>query len=377
MVKRCLIVYLCIFACLIGGCWDSTDVEDMSLAIIGGYDLNNPDPHSPHYLNVSTIIPVLAKEAKQKYFIDTVDGLTAGDSRANRSWRIDKKYVPSNLQVMVFNEALARQGLAPIMDFTWRDARFINTVPLAVVEGTARELMRISPERDPNPGFFIRDLIKRGNQGNFIVNMNLQQFAHNVYNPGLSPILPLIKTYKNPDALLPGKSAKISGCAIFKQDKMIAKVGLRESVILALLHGWPSEGYLSQVITAQGGAPDRITIQCTNDRKVTVHRVGKEYYFTVTVLLNGRLYEHTTMRPIDAQYLRQIETAFAKSLRQQSMAFIAKMQDQFHVDCIDITEFALAKWRHELKGQDFTELLKHYHIKVAVKVNINDTGELE
>lgn len=377
MCKRLLTGLLCLVICTTSGCWDAVQLEETALMLIGSYDLRQVSGKHGEIIEVGSMVAVLDKNAPQKYYIDVIPGITATGTRTGRLLRIDKQeFRARTLQGMLYGEALARRGLHLINDYPERTGRFGINLPIGVVEGKARDALHIDVERSPNPAFFLRDLLRTANKQNFIVNMNLQQFTHHAHSPGLNPVLPLLRVYRDPDAKQPSRKVKISGTAIFKEDRMIAKVDTKESEVLTLLRGWRAAGNFTQAVQTANGM-DNVTVSCSNKRKVKVRRVGDEYYYTVTVLLDGTLAEHSLREQmIDGKYVRQIESSFEKSLKKRCDTFIDMMQHEFKVDCIDITGYALAKWRGELEQQDFSELVQHYHINVAVKLNITEAGEL-
>jgi hypothetical protein len=53
------------------------------------------------------------------------------------------------------------------------------------------------------------------------------------------------------------------------------------------------------------------------------------------------------------------------------------MQEDLQIDCIDISKYALAKWRKELQDQiDHDFINERVNIHVDVKVTIKNVGEL-
>jgi putative transposase len=54
--------------------------------------------------------------------------------------------------------------------------------------------------------------------------------------------------------------------------------------------------------------------------------------------------------------------------------FINKMQNEWKVDCIDLTKYALAKDRANLTGTNLNDLLQHFHINVTTKVKLKGYG---
>jgi hypothetical protein len=65
-----------------------------------------------------------------------------------------------------------------------------------------------------------------------------------------------------------------------------------------------------------------------------------------------------------------------RQLQDQFETFIAKMQNDFKVDCIDISKYALAKNRRDLEKEiDRPEFIQNANIQVKVNVHLENTSE--
>jgi len=78
------------------------------------------------------------------------------------------------------------------------------------------------------------------------------------------------------------------------------------------------------------------------------------------------------------EVLATIEQQIAADVAKDCRAFLKRMQKEWKVDCIDISKYALAKWRKELTPEiDKDEFIEKADIKVNVEVQILNTGESE
>jgi len=171
---------------------------------------------------------------------------------------------------------------------------------------------------------------------------------------------------------------KISGLGIFRKDKLIDRVGLDGARPLTLLRGVKCKGYIPFVITREGEEVDRGTVFVGNGRKVRVERQGDQYTFNITITLKGQLIEHEN--PViltrNREFLSMIEAQVAADIESECQTLIETMQEEYRVDCIDISKYALAKWRSELEDTIDEGFIERANINVDVKVHIGNTGDL-
>ncbi len=371
-IKSCAILVVCLL--LFTGCWDLKDLEDLSIPIAGGYDLDKKDigGKSKAQLMVSGIVPNFRPDAKENYKFEYTKGKTIGESREERSKTSSDSPIYGMLQVLVFGQDLAKQGLGKVLDINLRYSQIKNSLYLAIADGRAEDVLNIPVKDYDNPGEYILKLIKTAQKNAFIPTVTLHDFSYDIWNSGKNPILPIIEI-QNKDRL------KINSVAIFKHDKMISKAENEDMRSLVLLRGISSKGFIPFFI-------DNKDKQCSgsvivkNSRKVKVKYQQDKLVFDVKVLIKGQVVELYTRQSLleNKDLLKNIEKAVQKELNRDCITFIEKMQHQFKVDCIDISKYALAKWRSQLTNFiDDERFIQNAVINVAVDVKLDKTDEMQ
>ncbi len=347
MVKQVgVLLLLCLSLTLLVGCWDYQDLDELSIPVVGLYDLAETDKNTENTAkndgyNVAAIIPVLYPETKQKYAIDYQKGQTIGDTREKRVAYTPEKYILGMVQVGIYGERLARTGLYAAMESLVRIPKVKSTIYMAVMDGETEELSKLELKGYPNPGIYLLGLLRHAQMRGFLVTTNLHQFTVQEDTTGKHPVVPLLKMKNN--------RIEISGTGIFKKDKLIAKIDLKDTRALVLLRGLEGEGYLPFVVQKAGEIIDEGTVLVKHSRKVRVIREGDNFTFQVTVNVTGNLQEHSSQKLFvgtkNTMELAEIEQAIKGELERDCRQFISKMQQELKVDCVDITKYALAKWR--------------------------------
>jgi hypothetical protein len=137
---------------------------------------------------------------------------------------------------------------------------------------------------------------------------------------------------------------------------------------------------LPYIIKRDGIIYDFGSVTIKNKRKVKVERNGDKFVFNISIILDGELNEHSEMALFTQheELSKEIEKQVASDITESCNKFIAKMQEEYKVDCIDISKYALAKWRKELQPDiDSENLIKNAFINIDVKMKLRSIGELD
>lgn len=358
---------------LMAGCWDSQDISERSVVIVAAADLtqdNTTQFGDPRQYDATILIPNLDPETPEKVRIERVSGASLSGSRDQRTYINSETIIVRMVHVFLFGESLAAAGLAPPLDSIQRNPLASSALHLAITDGDPGELLRVVPRDFPDLGVFLTDMLMRINNKAFFPVVSLHDFQVQSTTRGKNPVLPILKVDQG--------EVKISGLGIFKKDKFIRKVGLDESRPLSLLRCCHGQAYVPFLITRKGEVVDRGTTLLRNDRQIKVEREGGQITYNITITLKGELVEHEN--PVDLlsnpDYLSFIEEQIAADMESECRDFIQKMQEEIKVDCIDISKYALAKWRNELEDSIDDGFIEKVNINVDVKVHIQNTGDL-
>ncbi|MBO8159129.1 Ger(x)C family spore germination protein [Thermosyntropha sp.] len=359
-----LLFFVLLFVC---GCWDAQDIEDFNVPLIAAYDLAKENGKE---VRVTVLYPDVAQRNKE--LIEPVEGKTVGDTRSKRGTRFPSTLLLGHIQLALYGEKLAYQGLYSFIDNYVRNPRIKKSLYMAVVKGGSYEFLKEVHQNNQYLGFELPKVFSSKKKNQFFAITTLYDFAHAVTTTGKNPVLPVLSADKR-------KNYKIDGTAIFKKDKMIAIADMNETVPLILLRGIERCcGHIPFIITKEGKQIDKGTVEIASQRKVYVERKGDKFIFHIKLKINGRLVEHYTSERFlikDANYIREVEKAVEEQIKRDCQKLILKMKEEWGVDCIDISRFALAKWRRELEDViEDEDFIRNADIKVDAKVNIDCWG---
>ncbi|NLB88324.1 MAG: Ger(x)C family spore germination protein [Syntrophomonadaceae bacterium] len=365
------IFFILVLTILMPGCWDYTDIEELSFPDIVAYDtyhMGRDKNVEGARLTVTMLFPEQTISGSGVYLNRTA-GSTIGEIRNKRSFSSSKKTTFREAKVTLIGEQLARREMN--MDILLRQTAAKKSMLIAVVKGRGDDLLDKGIEKDKKLANTIVDLLRVTPKEAFIVNATLNDFAIIPFTPGKNMVAPLIELNEN-------KEVRIAGTAIFKKTRMIDTIDQDETRALVLLSGIKGKAYIDFAMYEKGKLIDRGTVYMSNKREVKVYKKDDKYHFDITIILNGDLIEHFNIKNFDEMlpYNKKIEKAVEERIKKECEDFIVQMQEEFKVDCIDISKFALAKWRSQLEKEiDNEDFITNAVINVKVKAKLDDIGE--
>lgn len=355
----------------LNGCWDTTDVEQLDIVMVAGYDIPMPGQHG----TISTTALFAAVERTEER-VQTFAAHTVGETRARRAYNASRQFTLAQLQAIVLGEELAIRGARDALDPSLRVPDVKTSLYMAVAEGNAGDFLRdTNKQRKTDSSQRIVRLLRNIPDRAFVPKTTMHDFVIGNRTRGKTTIMPTVRFVDTDQTL------EITGTALFEADKMVARFDRGETRTLVFLRGTPTRGWLPFFIYEKGKIVDQGTVFVTNSREVKVSRAGDEFTFDIKVILTGRVVEHADVDVspfIDNQkHLHEVEDAVARDMRIQAEDFVRFMQEEVKVDAIDITSYALAKWRKELtptcEGGCFIEKAT---INVEVEVRLQNVGEI-
>ncbi len=360
----------------LAGCWDYQDVNRIDFPLAASYDLHEAglnvlreEGSKEQLIDLTAILPNLAQNASSKYRVEQSTGLNVGNARGQKPYASAGTYSPGATAIILVGEDLARTGLNNIFQALFRAALSSSIQNFAISEGRGEDILNTPVEDYPNMGDYLKGVLQKSERRGFIPATTLHRFE--VWQgPGKNPIMPLLKLKNN--------KAEVAGTAIFNKDRMIGKANLTETRSLMMLRGIKATGNIPFTIKRYGEIFDRGSVDVSNKRKVKVERKGGNFSFLITVMLEGNLVEHQFGKLFtqDENLRRIIEEQIASNIEAECNRFIDKMQEDYKIDCIDISKYAVAKWGKEVEDQVDQDFIENVNIRVKVKMKLKNNGEL-
>ena len=157
--------------------------------------------------------------------------------------------------------------------------------------------------------------------------------------------------------------------ALFKGNKMAYVLPMEESKIMNMLREKKGKGILS----LQKGPDKYINYDAMVKRKVECNKREGKYEFDIELGFQGDIIENTLYKDMKKENEKEFEELMGKKTEKMCNDFLNKMKNVYKIDCLNLGEYAAAKYGRET-DVDWNKEVTNADIKVSVKVKIDKIG---
>lgn len=382
---------------LLGGCWDSMDIEKRATVLAIAIDKVDPDEekeegyitHMPNsepevekmlrltaQVSVPGRIPLGPEttggaEQEPVWVLSTV-GHTVDDALLNLQQELADQLFLGHLRILVINKEIAQEGVKEINDFFRRNAQVRRTTWMVVSEEKAAKYMEIAPKLERVPALYLTDMVHNAEKLGKIPSSDMGIFWRTLSSKGQDGALPYLKIHK-------AENIAIKGFAYFNEDEM---KGVIEPIEIGQFMG-----ILGQ---KQGGYGVFINVPDSDD-KVLVRAI-RRYSRMKTTIESGKpkiririRYENeidedakNNVNLANLELIRRIEKQTDKDTIASLKRLIQKMQKE-ESDIFGFGEHIRAKhpayWNKHIKTKEkWRQVFKDIDVDIDVDTQIQQSG---
>ncbi|MFF0829052.1 Ger(x)C family spore germination protein [Brevibacillus sp. NPDC003359] len=306
---------------MLAGCKDRVNLEDATLALMVGIDLN--EKNELLYYMTS---PVFSREAKEKSEQYGIRASTLREARMGFDELVTALTQSGKIQVLVMGKKLiAHPDWFRLLDVVFRDAKFSVNARMVVLDGPLSELFDFKPVDKPRLALHVTTLIDTANQRNLTVKTRAQELHRQMFEKGMTPTLTELKKEK--------RAVKVVGTAMLKENGTYGGlIEPRDTILLqTLLH--EKQGEISVTIPIkepQDGkqiVKDRISffIKGVKKKVKTSYRDGK-FHFDINFQFRVSISERMFPFNMDKDY-KKMERMISDELHKDYTRLIKKCQE--------------------------------------------------
>jgi Ger(x)C family germination protein len=371
MRLRKVMVLLIAVLLVLPGCDDRVDLEDISLLLMLGIDLDK-DNNLVFYSSS----PVFNKEAKEKNEQTKVYSSTVRGARNELDARVSALISSGKVQsILVGSRVLEHEGWLKMLDLCFRDSKSNILAKVIAVDGPVEDIMFFKPPNKRRLPLHVATLIDTAKERNLIAATTLHNLHSQVYEKGITPYLPQLR--KNGEIVATGTAL------LNKKGKYVAKLNSRENQLLLLLQGG-IEGSLSFTLQLPEESSDdlfsegAVTFYILHfTRKVKVTYSQDQFHFDV--VLNLPIFITEKLFALDADKEgKKLEKMIKTQLDKQMKELTDKFQ-KHQIDPIGLGLFARAHEYEAWKKVDdrWGEVFAKAEVNVHVNPIVKDVGEVK
>ncbi|PEA53196.1 spore gernimation protein [Bacillus pseudomycoides] len=191
-MKRKVLCCILLLVSMMTGCFDQTNVEDVSLTLILGIDLDQNDN-----LLVYMSSPVFSKEAKKKEENTGVKSVTVRNSREQFDATVMALTSGSKTQVFLVGKRLMkRKNWGKYLDPFYRDPKNTVTTRVIAVDGPVSDIIYYNSKDKPRLPLYLTKLVDTAYLRNITVKTTLQKLHEQTIDKGITASVTEMKKKK-------------------------------------------------------------------------------------------------------------------------------------------------------------------------------------
>lgn len=339
-------------------------VENLEIPIGIGYDLERKSENDVSYSIPFATYLFQSSKVDSNILIGVAKNL--GESREDRQVKIDKTFLLGMERVLLVSENYAQYGIRNIIDILLISSQANDMALMVVCKEKAEDILKHEVKGYTNSAEFIEGLIKNSKQFNFFPahQYSLIDLIVRIDAEGRNATLPYIE--------LIDEDIKLTGLALFKDDKMIAKTNIEEAKIINILKDTKVKGML----TIQDSSKKYINFYGESKKKVKCYKEDNKFRFVIDLSLNGSVVSNTLYPNLksDSKLLKKVTKDIEENLKETCESFINnKIKREYKTDVLGLGKFAAGKYGRG-KGMDWNKVVSESIIEVNVKVKVDNSG---
>lgn len=304
-----------------------------------------------------------------------------------------RKIYVGQLQMLVFGESFAKEGVAKVLDHISRDHEYRNDFFVIIArKSEARDLLKVLTPLEKTPATKLKNSLEVSSRvWGETSAVEFRDFTSHVISKGREAVLTGVTVdgsiekgngISNLNKSYPDARLKFAGLAVFKKDKLIGWLNEKESIGYNFTQGNIRSSVLNPSCQADSGV---VTVELlrTKSRMNASIEKGKPAV-TITVEAEGVVTD--AQCPLDLtnpSTIAQIEDASKTQINHYISSVVRKMQKKYNSDIFGFGELFERKhpgyWKKAKREWDsvFPVIQVHIQTKVNVKQMFKTTKSID
>jgi spore germination protein len=369
--------YLFSLLLLLCSCAEPKILEKVGLITTMGYDLGK----NGSYLGTMVELKIDPNAPKDVVIFDS-ESLSIRGIRSNANNKTSKRLTTGQLRVILYGEEMLKNGETRIAPILTSDPAISDTTYIAMVDGSARDLLHLKSAHIPDIGIHIYRLMDQNTKSKKMPLSTIQEVLHDHHTIGKEPVLPILSKLENKRG--DNKGVVYKGVALFKGTKLVGKLNMEQSFYIPLINDKYKSGTKDIIIHSNSaklkkeeGISKKMIASLDSIRsRSKIKLINKEKLeYEVDIKLNGRMLEINS--PIDLgnpKNMKLIEKEITKSMKKDIEKLIALCQSK-NSDVFGLGEVYRSSVRHsKLTDEKWYKMYKNAKVNVNVDFSVIRTG---
>lgn len=373
------------------GCWNLREPENLAHVLAVAFDLDEETGFFRVYAQVANTVATgggttseggaggMGTQGKKPYWVVSARGVTPFQAVRNLAPLVSRELFWAHTEVLLISERLARMGILPVFDLFERDRQVREIIQPVVVQGDIKTLMETDfpLEQTGAKGLSRGITVSTFQSAVFPVKSLIEPLA-TLSEPGWEMLIGRIEVLAkdNSESGISKPPVKISGAAVFHEDRMVDWLSERETTGWLWISGRVLRTTL--VLLAPDSREKFVTVEVTaSSGKIEPVIEGEDVRIKVTVKAEGRIENETgpLNLALESEVVHSLNRRMAQVIRNDMEMAIAKAQSLQ----ADIFGFGHSIYRTHYRDwvnleDRWPEIFSRVPVELDVRTSIRRTG---
>ncbi|AKF94738.1 Ger(x)C family spore germination protein [Brevibacillus laterosporus] len=362
--------FIVILVVVLTGCTDRIDLEDATLIVTLGLDL---DEHNN--LVVFETSPIFSREAKNNTDHFDVQSSTVQRSYTNFDAVVSASTRNGKMQLLLIGKRLLKQKeILPYLDALYRDPKNSTNLRMIAVDGPVSEVIHFEPKNKPRLSMYLSKMIDTSAMRHITSKVSLRKFHYMMVEPGITPFISEIKKDK--------EELRVVGTTLL-DDKGYYRtsLNLRETELLDLVRNNQKASYSFTIPVKKSGDNNKnkknISILVKPQRRyITTNYQDGVPQIDIEMKIVSSVTERTFQMNLEKEgNKRKLEAMIENEINKQMATLIKKLQ-RHQVDPIGLGLYVRAYHYNKWKAinKPWTDIFAKSSIRFTSHVEIKNIG---
>jgi len=277
-------------------------------------------------------------------------------------------YIP-HIQVIIFGEELAREGVRDSLDFFARAPEARMTLYVFVAKGKAADILNVKSLLEAYPSTALMQRIKNQDITSDTPIVTEFEFVRTMMNKSTAAVLPIVEITEQKDR----QRLLVGGCAVFKDSRMVGELDKKETRGLLWVKGEVEAGILSVELMGVCAAAEIVSAKSRVNAEL---REDGTIFFRITVDEVQALGDQTGITNLAAPenlpaLLEESERVIADEIQSA-----LDQSWELQADIFGFGEYISRKYPDKWKDMEdnWDELYQKIEVEIEVNAKADGTG---
>ncbi|MGF7186266.1 spore germination protein KC [Desulfitispora alkaliphila] len=392
--KKHIICVLLITFIFITGCWNKVELSERALVMGTGIDKGEDGTVK---VTIQVLQPIkkgipaagIGGEATDNaVWVTTSTGETLFDAVRNFGMQSGRKLFFQYNEIIVIGEEVAREGILPLLDFFARDHELRLNQQVLIAEGEAVDVLNATHQLEIVPANAIRDLAMGKDAIGTTVSVTLFDLTGMLANKSTSPVATRIElfestesegneeTEQNGEGEQTNKKLRVTGAAVFREDKLVGFFDKPETRGLNWILGEVVQGII--VASSPLNPQEKVSIEIIRaGGTITPEFKDGDFSITVMVDMEGTLGEQQSrVNLTEEQRWTSLEKRTEAVIENEIKAALEKAQKEYKTDIFGFGDAIYrnypTQWR-EIED-NWEEVFSQMDVNIEVNAKLRRSG---